>query len=216
MLNIAPALYGQSEKYIHLWLYVFNQLSKGENAIAVASLIHEINVTRQSMYEILNRGVRVFGEHGLTISLHRKHSTDNMIVFNVGELINQSIQTATKVKASKEDKPKRSKSINDQQSLAVNAVVTYLNQVSGKQYRTDNESTIRLILARLNKGFTVEQFYYVIDVKAAHWMNTDMEKYIRPETLFGNKFESYLNETFTTNKPNDTIRNAEESINRDW
>ena len=33
-----------------------------------------------------------------------------------------------------------------------------------------------------------------IDKKCVEWMNTDMQKYLRPETLFGTKFESYLNQ----------------------
>lgn len=214
MLNIAPALYGQTDKYIRVWLYVFTQLSKGVNTIAVATILEETKVTRQWLYEILNKGVKVFGEQGIVVSLHRKHSTDKNITFQIGQSINQTIQT--KQPTTKVEQPKKDKSINDQQSLTINAIVTYLNEVTGKHYRTDNPTTIRLIIARLNNGFTIEQFKYVIDVKAAHWMNDEMEKYLRPETLFGNKFESYLNETFTTNKPNNTIRNAEESINRDW
>lgn len=213
MLNIAPALYCQSDKYIRVWLYVFTQLSKGVDTITVATLIQECNITRQSFYEILNRGVRVFGEQGIIVSLHRKHSTDKNITFQVGHSIIKTSQTKTQTKV---EQPKKDKSINDQQTLAINAIVTYLNEATNKQFRNDNATTIRLIVARLNNGFTLEQFKYVIDVKAAHWMNSEMEKYLRPETLFGNKFESYLNETFATNKPNDTIRNAEESINRNW
>lgn len=48
--------------------------------------------------------------------------------------------------------------------------------------------------ARLNEGYTVEDFYTVIDKKYDEWQGTEREKYLRPETLFGNKFESYLNQ----------------------
>jgi hypothetical protein len=34
----------------------------------------------------------------------------------------------------------------------------------------------------------------VIDNKVSEWKNTEMAKFIRPETLFGTKFESYLNQ----------------------
>ena len=37
-------------------------------------------------------------------------------------------------------------------------------------------------------------FKKVIDSKSKEWLNTDFEKYLRPATLFGSKFESYLNE----------------------
>ena len=40
----------------------------------------------------------------------------------------------------------------------------------------------------------IDDFKTVIDKKADDWIGTDMEKYLRPETLFGTKFESYLNQ----------------------
>ena len=42
--------------------------------------------------------------------------------------------------------------------------------------------------------FTVEDFKTVIDKKSLEWMGTEREKYLRPQTLFGTKFESYLNQ----------------------
>ncbi|GFZ33293.1 hypothetical protein CSC2_38190 [Clostridium zeae] len=60
--------------------------------------------------------------------------------------------------------------------------------------------TIKNIKARLKEGFTLEDFYKVIDNKLLDWKSTDMEKFLRPETLFGNKFEGYLNENRTTRK----------------
>lgn len=72
-------------------------------------------------------------------------------------------------------------------------IVEYLNAKAGTQYRSSTESTARHIKARLNEGFTVDDFFTVIDKKCAEWKGTDMEKYLRPETLFGTKFESYLN-----------------------
>jgi len=215
MLNIAPALYGQSNKYIQVWLYIFTCIAKGE-AVSVANIITECSVTRQSLYDILNRGVHVFNQHNIPLSINRSHAKDRFLIIdcNVAETP-QKQSVSLIVQEAQKDKP-----INTKNEVAINVIVTYLNEVTNKAYRTNNASTIRLINARLNNGFTVEQFKYVIDIKASQWMNTEHEKYLRPETLFGNKFEGYLNETFTTNKPNDSLtakfRNAEESINRDW
>ena len=39
----------------------------------------------------------------------------------------------------------------------------------------------------------MEDFKAVIDYKVSEWKGTKMEDYLRPETLFGTKFESYLN-----------------------
>ncbi|MGL5085587.1 MAG: conserved phage C-terminal domain-containing protein, partial [Clostridium sp.] len=54
-----------------------------------------------------------------------------------------------------------------------------------------------LIKARIAEGFTEEEFIKVIDNKVSEWVGTEYEKYLRPETLFGTKFESYLNQKVT-------------------
>lgn len=74
-------------------------------------------------------------------------------------------------------------------------IVNYLNSILGTNYRYTTRKTQDCIKARLNEGFTVDDFKTVIDKKAKEWLGTDMEKYLRPETLFGNKFEGYLNQT---------------------
>ena len=73
-------------------------------------------------------------------------------------------------------------------------VISYLNLKTGSNYRYNTNSTTTRIKARLNEGFKLDDFIDVIDKKCADWLNTDMEKYLRPETLFGTKFESYLNQ----------------------
>lgn len=78
-------------------------------------------------------------------------------------------------------------------NITVAAIVDYLNKAAGTNYRASTKATARHIEARLNEGFSTDDFMTVIDKKVAEWKNTDMEKYLRPETLFGSKFESYLN-----------------------
>ncbi len=74
-------------------------------------------------------------------------------------------------------------------------IVTYLNDVAGKNYRSTTRKTKDLIKARWNEGFTVDDFKKVIDIKNDEWKNDDkMSKFIRPDTLFGTKFEGYLNQ----------------------
>lgn len=75
----------------------------------------------------------------------------------------------------------------------VTDIISYLNQKLNTKYRANNKTTIKHIKARINEGYTIEDFYKVIDKKSDEWKGTDMEKYLRPETLFGTKFESYLN-----------------------
>ncbi|MTV23035.1 conserved phage C-terminal domain-containing protein [Staphylococcus delphini] len=74
-------------------------------------------------------------------------------------------------------------------------VIDYLNQQTGKQYKSTTKKNQTVIRARTDEGFTPDDFKRVIDNKVSEWKGTDMEKYLRPETLFGTKFEGYLNQT---------------------
>ena len=79
-------------------------------------------------------------------------------------------------------------------------ILDYLNLKINSNYRSNSQKTKILILARLKEGFVLEDFKTVIDKKSDEWLNTDMAKYLRPETLFGTKFESYLNQVSKKNK----------------
>lgn len=74
-------------------------------------------------------------------------------------------------------------------------IVDYLNEKIGARYSAKSSKTQTLINARMNEGFTLEDFKTVIDKKCNDWLkDTKMSKYLRPETLFGTKFEGYLTE----------------------
>lgn len=121
----------------------------------------------------------------------RKDTNNNvnndLIMFN-----NDLIKEDTLSEGSDEmdiEKPKK-KSYSEEVAIVIN----YLNDKTGSFYRTNTKKTISLISARLNEGFVLDDFKYVIDIKSNEWLNTAMQKYLRPETLFGTKFESYLND----------------------
>ena len=81
------------------------------------------------------------------------------------------------------------------QKKAANEIISCLNEKTKKHYKANTPKTVRLIRARLKEGFTVEDFKVVIEKKCDDWLgNEKMERYLRPETLFGTKFEGYLNE----------------------
>ena len=74
-------------------------------------------------------------------------------------------------------------------------IIDFLNFRVGSNYRSTTRKTKDLIKARFNEGFTIDDFKIVIDKKAMEWINDNkMKVYLRPETLFGTKFESYLNQ----------------------
>jgi len=75
-------------------------------------------------------------------------------------------------------------------------IINYLNEKIGTSYRPESEKTKKLIKARLNEKYTVDDFKSVIDIKCRDWENsTEWSKFLRPETLFSNKFESYLQQS---------------------
>lgn len=74
----------------------------------------------------------------------------------------------------------------------IKEIVDYLNEKISSHYSYKTQNTKLHIKARLNEGFTLDDFKTVIDKKVSEWQGTEFEKYLRPETLFGTKFENYL------------------------
>ena len=85
-------------------------------------------------------------------------------------------------------------------------IVEYLNEKANTNYKPSTRKTIDCINARFTEGFTVDDFKTVIDKKCAEWIGDHkMEQYLRPETLFGTKFEGYLNAKTTKKSVNTGI-----------
>ena len=89
---------------------------------------------------------------------------------------------------------------NNKYIVEIKEIIDYLNLRARKNFRSLTAATQSLIKARLNEGFTVEDFKKVIDIKCSEWLGSDYAQYLRPQTLFGTKFESYLN-SIDTVKP---------------
>lgn len=90
---------------------------------------------------------------------------------------------------------KKSKTTSKTEDIPYDRVIKYLNAKAGTNYRATNKATQRLIKARFNEGMTTKDFKKVIDNKCDDWLKDQkMCEYLRPATLFGSKFESYLNQ----------------------
>lgn len=80
-------------------------------------------------------------------------------------------------------------------SNSIKEIIDYFNQKLNKKYTYKNKNYNASIKARLDEGFTVEDFKTVIDKKYDSWFGTEYEQYLTPDTLFRpSKFEKYLNE----------------------
>ena len=96
----------------------------------------------------------------------------------------------------------------EEKHFTVKNIIEHLNYIAKTNYRSNSNKTISLITARLNEGFTVNDFMQVHINKYAEWHNDEkMCKFIRPETLYGTKFESYLNQKVSINEKSRMIQN---------
>lgn len=98
------------------------------------------------------------------------------------------------------EEEKRSNSVSKE---TVSSILDYLNEKTGRKYKATSKATVKHINARFAEGYTEEDFKKVIDNKTAEWLhNPKMQAYLRPDTLFGTKFDSYLNQQIVAdNKP---------------
>lgn len=79
-------------------------------------------------------------------------------------------------------------------SIPYSDIINYLNEKADRSFKV-TEKWKSLIKARWNEGQRYDEFIKVIDNKVSEWLdNPKMNKYLRPETLFSNKFDGYLNE----------------------
>lgn len=95
---------------------------------------------------------------------------------------------------------KKIKDNNIDNSVVIN-IIKYLNEMVGTSFHYNTPKTKALIQARFNEGFTEDDFYEVIHKKWKEWKGTEWEKYLRPQTLFGTKFEAYLNQKVGSKNP---------------
>lgn len=78
-------------------------------------------------------------------------------------------------------------------NIYIQTAIDYLNQRTGAHYRYDTPETRKKLTVLYKAGYTLDDVKRVIDKKIGDWNGTDFARYLRPSTLFGNKFESYLN-----------------------
>ncbi|MBQ4031315.1 MAG: conserved phage C-terminal domain-containing protein [Bacilli bacterium] len=116
-------------------------------------------------------------------------------------------QTNDNIKEYKEEQEEQ-----ERRNKYIVEIIDYLNMRTGSHYKYNNQNTREHIKARLEEGFTVDDFKEVIDKKCVEWMNTDSQKYLRPDTLFRpSKFESYLNQQVKLTSKN--VNLSTETIN---
>lgn len=180
--------------YYQTWMPLLIQYN-GENGQAIKLSVTP-NVAKSTYYRIIQYGVDVFPKYIKNYSLVKKR---NEIIINyIGNEIVTELQMVEKpVKVKVQRQPQVKPITND--DLIVE-IIDFLNECTGKSYKATSKVATININARLKEGYTKDDFIKVISVKATKWLNTKFEDYLTPNTLFGNKFESYLNENIKVEK----------------
>lgn len=84
---------------------------------------------------------------------------------------------------------------NETKNYGPHEVITILNSVCLTSFKPNAASHARHINARIAEGYNLDDFALVIKYRQSTWANNPkMSPYLRPETLFGPKFDSYLQE----------------------
>jgi uncharacterized phage protein (TIGR02220 family) len=181
--------------YYQTWMPLLIQYN-GDNG-QVIKLSVTPNVAKSTYYRIIQYGVDLFPKYIKNYSLVKKR---NEIIINfIGSenVVNDVIVVPKVVKEKKPRQPKVKPITNDDLIIEI---IDFLNECTGKSYKANSKLAILNINARLKDGYTKDDFVKVISIKATKWLGTKWEDYLTPNTLFGNKFESYLNEKINTEK----------------
>lgn len=179
LISFLNQLYKKPIQYQLIWLYILGHIKDGSKSdLSIKKIKRNFNCSETTFYRIIRFGLFFFN----------KKSQVNIVMLNGFLYISSNNKTI------KSKSKKASQKINTNINLDVELIINYFNKKTNKLFSKNSAQTIRLIDARINDGFLLDDFYKVIDIKSSKWLGTDMEDYLRPQTLFSTKFESYLNE----------------------
>ena len=151
---------------------------------SVKYLTEWTKTSEQCIIDILKHLV----EKGLLEKIQRDGRT------NLYRTINPFEETVVKTEE------KETQNVDNEYKTEIETIISYLNNKLHSRYRFSNSTINKLISSKLKSGFTVDDFLQVIDKKYDDWYdNEELSKYLRPITLFGNKFENYLNQPVCNN-----------------
>ena len=181
--------------YYQTWMPLLIQYN-GDNG-QVIKLSVTPNVAKSTYYRIIQYGVDLFPKYIKNYSLVKKR---NEIIINFIGSENVVNDVIVVPKVAKEKKPRQPKVKPITNDDLIIEIIDFLNECTGKSYKANSKLAILNINARLKDGYTKDDFVKVISIKTTKWLGTKWEDYLTPNTLFGNKFESYLNENIIVEK----------------
>jgi uncharacterized phage protein (TIGR02220 family) len=189
-------LRSKGKLYYEAWMPLLIQYNG--DALQTIKLSVTPNIPKSTYYRVISYGIEVFPKYVRTTTIVKKR---NEIVIERISIEAPKLNVEKVVKAEPVKKaPRQPKVEPTTQENLIEPIIDYLNECTGKSYKSNSKIAISNINARLKEGYTLDDFKKVIFVKSTKWIGSKMEDYLTPNTLFGTKFESYLNENIITQK----------------
>lgn len=189
-----------NQSYLMVWMHIWaNTNEQGEFEFPYHPLLGKYRVSRSTLRRIIKYGTDFWNARGTLVDT--KWSCNQLKIIGLTMFADTLVDTKWTESGQKEPLKKKKKSAprtEPQPTDEVTQVVEYLNTRSGKSFRPTNKDTIQRVKRLLKEGYVLNDIFRVIDVKCKKWIGTKYESYLRPQTLFSNKFESYLNENEQT------------------
>tara|TARA_R100001244_G_scaffold86809_2_gene66203 strand:- start:4784 stop:5407 length:624 start_codon:yes stop_codon:yes gene_type:complete len=179
MQNFFKHLFQRPDYYAVIWAYIIANLSKAMiYKVDISVLCARFNVTNSQVRDVLAHGSKYSGKINFSFTV------------NPNGFIQVNLSKITPKQKSESDKE-----LDDK----VTEVMDYFNKVLAKYgkrgYKRDGKTSVAYIKKRLIEGYSIDELKDVIDVKS-EWLTHEVyHKYFRPQTIFNEKFESYLNES---------------------
>jgi uncharacterized phage protein (TIGR02220 family) len=189
-------LRSKGKLYYEVWISLLIQYN-GESLQTIKLSVNP-NIPKSTYYRIILYGIKVFSKYVKTIIIVKKRNEIiiNKVFIKAPEKIIKEVVIKEQIKKA----PRQPKVEPENQENLIEPIIDYLNECTGKSYKSNSKIAISNINARLKEGYTLDDFKKVIKVKSTKWIGTKWEDYLTPNTLFGTKFESYLNENIITQK----------------
>lgn len=196
-------------------------------------LSYETGLSQQSIRTCIKR---LISTNELTIKTTTKYTVFTINSWKKYQSKNQSTSKLTNEQPTTNQQLTTNNNVNNVNNVNNNTspeiiqeitdIIDLLNRETKKSYKSKTVKTRKLINARMEDGYGFNDFEIVIQKKVAEWTGTEYEKYLCPDTLFGSKFEKYLQQTGNLIKPakqksfaqeqDDILKNLMEGTQNDY
>ncbi len=168
------------------------EASIGENEHSISTnvvFVEDSTNTRRELDQNLPLINKLIKEEVIKTEVEKKEELEKKEINKEEE---KEIFSKEKILSFSQKNEKSKKEKTETEKIPYEDIIQDLNLKAGTSYRSTTPKTRELIKARWNEGFRLSDFCIVHTKKCDEWKGGEYCKFLRPETLYGSKFESYL------------------------